>query len=55
MGEPLYIEDNHARAYLDAKKADFLGAFGRYKTELALEAVGLSFSLYGLHYHLRLN
>ncbi|GMB91266.1 pseudouridine synthase family protein [Helicobacter ailurogastricus] len=55
VGEPLYIEDNHARAYLDAKKADFLGAFGRYKTELALEAVGLSFSLYGLHYHLRLN
>ncbi|GMB96235.1 pseudouridine synthase [Helicobacter sp. NHP22-001] len=55
VGEPLYIDDSHARAYLDAKKADFLGAFGRYKTELALEAVGLNFSLYGLHYHLRLN
>ncbi|BEG56446.1 hypothetical protein NHP21005_01340 [Helicobacter sp. NHP21005] len=55
VGEPLYIDDSHARAYLDAKKADFLGAFGRYKTELALEAVGLTFSLYGLHYALWLS
>ncbi|CRF45528.1 pseudouridine synthase family protein [Helicobacter heilmannii] len=54
VGEPLYIEDNHARAYLDAKKADFLGALGRYQTHLALEAVGLEFSLYGLRYALSL-
>ncbi|WP_221280989.1 pseudouridine synthase family protein [Helicobacter gastrocanis] len=55
VGEPLYIEDMDARAYLDAKKADFVGEFGRHKTKLALEAVGLSFSLYGLRYALYLN
>ncbi|WP_104750066.1 pseudouridine synthase family protein [Helicobacter cynogastricus] len=50
VGEPLYTDDAHARAYLDAKKADFQGNLKSLQTELALEATGLEFSLFGLRY-----
>ncbi|WP_163563876.1 pseudouridine synthase family protein [Helicobacter suis] len=54
VGEPLYTEDNYARAYLDAKKQDFKGSYAAFKPHLALEASGLDFTLYHLHYSLRL-
>ncbi|TSA82634.1 pseudouridine synthase family protein [Helicobacter mehlei] len=54
VGEPLYTEDHKARAYLDAKKADFLGEWATWQTHLALEAVGLDFKLLGLSFALRL-
>ncbi|WP_104628555.1 pseudouridine synthase family protein [Helicobacter bizzozeronii] len=54
VGEPLYTEDTQARAYLDAKKADFLGEWATWQTQLALEAVGLDFKLWGLFFALRL-
>ncbi|CAM2779142.1 pseudouridine synthase family protein [Helicobacter felis] len=50
VGEPLYTDDAHARAYLDAKKADFQGSFKSLQTQLALEAIELKFSLFGLRY-----
>ncbi|WP_240451759.1 RNA pseudouridine synthase [Helicobacter sp. L8] len=52
VGEPLYTHDAHARAYLDAKKADFQGAFKSLQTKLALEATGLEFVLFELAYGL---
>ncbi|WP_104732075.1 pseudouridine synthase family protein [Helicobacter salomonis] len=54
VGEPLYMSDDHARAYLDAKKADFQGVFKPFQTQLALEASALEFELFGLRYGITL-
>ncbi|WP_121021858.1 pseudouridine synthase family protein [Helicobacter vulpis] len=55
VGEPLYTHDGHARAYLDAKRADFQGSFQSLQTQLALEATGLEFELFGLGYGITQN